>query len=160
VDASTTEADAAKRFAEEDPEAAGDFPHLTRGNRDASTLEESDIEVATVSSRTASIRATDGHGVITDAARPTASPRKTAAPTKAATSTTQPVGTSINQGQRPVSKTPGPRPVASQRVAAEANRTAAATAQADRKSRVTIGSTDGGTVGRAKTPLSHEAVLT
>jgi hypothetical protein len=70
VEAGTPEAVAAQTFADEDPEGASDFPHLTRGNRDASTLEESDMQVATVSSRTASVRATDGHGVITDAARP------------------------------------------------------------------------------------------
>lgn len=161
VDAGTPEAEAAKQLADEDPEAAGNFPYLTRGNRDASTLEESDIEVASVPARAGSIRATDGHGVITDAARKGSPAMSKTAGSKTATQNpARTVGTSINQGQRPPkSSAPAPRPVAAQRTAAVAGRAAEERARADRTSRVTVGSSDGGTVGRAKTPLSHDTLL-
>lgn len=158
VDAGTPEAVAAQNFAEEDPEGAADFPHLTRGNRDASTLEESDMQVATVAPRTASVRATDGQGVITDAARPSPMRGKAAAQVPPAKpGPARLVGTSINQG---ASSRPAPRPVSAQRTAVAANRAVQETARLDRVSRVTVGSTDGGIVGRAKTPLTQETLVT
>lgn len=157
VAAGTPEAIAAQNFAEEDPEGASDFPHLTRGNRDASTLEESDMQVATVAPRTASVRATDGQGVITDAARPSQMRGKAAAQAPAKPGPARPVGTSINQGASPRL---APRPVAAQRTAVAANRAVQEAARADRVNRVTVGSSDGGVVGRAKTPLTQETLVT
>lgn len=134
VEDGTPEAENAKRFAEENPEEAGDFPHLTRGREEAAASEESDIHVGVVQ-RTASVRPTDGSSSIIDAARPVA-PRPALMPRKAAPVPPRPAAPSVNQktaSTQRATPTPPPRP----------------------STRTTIGSTDGGVVGRTKTPLNH-----